>query len=176
MILEDYVAGVDYPISLFYKDILEVQPNVKVLLTERDPVRWYESVRDSIMKVNAIQISWPQSFLSRLLGLYEEGRLPYDISNHSESQNKKGKILQSFLSSKLIMTGMYEAVEAGEEAAVRFYEDHAREVKRVVPNTQLLCFQVKQGWRPLCEFLNVPEPSGPFPRVNDTSTMLMVGR
>ena len=76
----------------------------------------------------------------------------------------------------LIITAMYEAVEAGEEAAVRFYEDHVREVKRVVPATQLLCFQVKQGWSPLCEFLNVPEPSGPFPRVNDTSTMLLVGR
>merc|ERR1712062_429432 len=32
------------------------------------------------------------------------------------------------------------------------------------------------GWKPLCEFLNVPEPSDPFPRVNDTSTMLLVGR
>jgi len=161
VLLEDYVAGVDYPISLFYKDILKVQPNVKVLLTERDPVRWYESVRDSIMKVNTIQNSWPQSFFSRLLGLYEEGRLPYDISSHSESGNKKG---------------MYGAVQAGQEAAVMFYEDHVREVKRVVPASQLLCFEVKQGWAPLCEFLNVPEPSVPFPRVNDTSTILRVGR
>ena len=61
VLLEDYVAGVDYPISLFYKDILKVQPNVKVLLTERDPVRWYESVRDSIMKVNTIQNSWDKN-------------------------------------------------------------------------------------------------------------------
>ena len=149
---------------------------MKVLLTERDPVRWYESVRDSIMKVNTIQISWPQSFLSRVLGLYEEGRLPYDISNYSERPNKKGKNLTTFLSSKLIMAAMYEAVEAGEEAAVRFYEDHVREVKRIVPPERLLCFQVKEGWKPLCEFLNVPEPSDPFPRVNDTSTMLLVGR
>ena len=74
------------------------------------------------------------------------------------------------------MTGMFEAVNAGEAAAVRFYEDHVREVKRVVPASQLLCFQVKHGWKPLCEFLNVPEPSDPFPRVNDTSTILRVGR
>ena len=71
---------------------------------------------------------------------------------------------------------MYEAIEAGEEAAVRFYEDHVREVKRIVPPERLLCFQVKEGWKPLREFLNVPEPSDPFPRVNDTSTMLLVGR
>ena len=97
LILEDYVAGVDYPISLFYKEILKVQPSVKVLLTERDPLRWYQSVRDSIMKVNAIQISWPQSFLAWILGLYEEGRLPYDISNHSGSPSKMGKNLRSLL-------------------------------------------------------------------------------
>ena len=178
-ILEDYVAGVDYPISLFYKEILKVQPNVKVLLTERDPVRWYESVRDSIMIVNNIQISWPQSFLSRILGLWEESRLPYDISKHSSSPNKTGcktSRLSSHLSYKLTLAGMYEAIEAGEEAAVKFYEDHVREVKRLVPPSQLLCFQVKQGWGPLCEFLNVPQPTVPFPRVNDTSAMLMVGR
>ena len=160
-ILQDYVAGLDYPVSLFYKEILQVEPNVKVLLTERDPVRWYESVRDSIMKVNNIQISWPQSFLSRVLGLYEETRLPYDISQHSSSPNKRA---------------MYEAVAAGQETAVRFYEDHVAEVRRLVPASQLLCFQVREGWQPLCEFLNVPQPSVPFPRVNDTSTMLMAGR
>ena len=43
LLLEDYVAGVDYPVSLFYKEILAVYPNVKVLLTERDPVKWYKS-------------------------------------------------------------------------------------------------------------------------------------
>ena len=162
-ILEDYVAGVDYPISLFYKEILQVEPNVKVLLTERDPVRWYESVRDSIMKVNNIQISWPQSFLSRILGLWEESRLPYDISKHSSSPNKTGcktSRLSSHLSYKLTLAGMYEAIEAGEEAAVKFYEDHVREVKRLVPPSQLLCFHVKQGWGPLCGTpLRVPQCS-----------------
>merc|ERR1712066_586911 len=55
LILQDYVAGLDYPVSLFYKEIMQVHPNVKVLLTERDPVKWYQSVRDSILKVNTIQ-------------------------------------------------------------------------------------------------------------------------
>ena len=33
------MAGVDYPVSHFYKEILEVFPEVKVLLNVRDPVR-----------------------------------------------------------------------------------------------------------------------------------------
>ena len=72
--------------------------------------------------------------------------------------------------------GLYQAVLAGEEAAVQFYEEHVREVRRTVPPHQLLVFNVKQGWRPLCQFLEVPEPVTPFPRVNDTSSMLLVGR
>ena len=30
---------------------------------------------------------------------------------------------------------------------------------------------MKQGWRPLCEFLGVPEPDEPFPRLNDAAGM-----
>ena len=36
--------------------------------------------------------------------------------------------------------------------------------------------QVKQGWGPLCEFLDVPIPDCPFPRVNDTEEMKRTGR
>jgi Sulfotransferase domain len=32
-------------------------------------------------------------------------------------------------------------------------------------------YEVKDGWEPLCEFLNVEVPEGkPFPRLNDTTT------
>ncbi len=33
-------------------------------------------------------------------------------------------------------------------------------------------FNVKQGWKPLCDFLGVPIPKDiPFPNVNDTKSM-----
>ena len=80
-------AGVDYPISLFWKDMVKMYPNAKVrygkirsryiptryhlsfkdmslvsmfslslnenqvLLNDRDPVRWYESVKNTILNV-----------------------------------------------------------------------------------------------------------------------------
>ena len=50
-LLEDYVGGVDYPVSFFYKEILQVYPDAKVVLTVRDPVKWYHSVRESILFV-----------------------------------------------------------------------------------------------------------------------------
>jgi hypothetical protein len=42
------------------------------------------------------------------------------------------------------------------------------EVKQTVPKDRLLIFNVKQGWKPLCEFLEVPTPSNPFPHENET--------
>ena len=65
---------------------------------------------------------------------------------------------------------------AGEETAVKFYEDHVREVRQTVPPQQLLVFQVKEGWKPLCQFLGVPVPSKPFPNVNDTRDMMLRAR
>jgi hypothetical protein len=32
-------------------------------------------------------------------------------------------------------------------------------------------FQVKEGWEPLCSFLDMPVPDEPFPRFNDTATI-----
>jgi hypothetical protein len=31
--------------------------------------------------------------------------------------------------------------------------------------------QVKEGWGPLCKFLDLPVPNEPFPRVNDVAEM-----
>ena len=46
------------------------------------------------------------------------------------------------------------------------------EVKEVVPSERLLIFNVKEGWEPLCKFLNLPIPKVPFPQVNDTESMI----
>ena len=67
-LLGDYVAGVDYPVSHFYKEILREFPDVKVLLNVRDPVRWYESVRDSILALHLTMQSWPCSWFHSLMG------------------------------------------------------------------------------------------------------------
>jgi hypothetical protein len=41
-----------------------------------------------------------------------------------------------------------------------------REVIETLPPERLLVFHPKEGWEPLCEFLGVPVPEAPFPRVN----------
>ena len=39
------------------------------------------------------------------------------------------------------------------------FERHNDEVRRAVSPQRLLVFDVKQGWKPLCELLGVPEPA-----------------
>ena len=65
--------------------------------------------------------------------------------------------------------GMFGAVEDGQETAVRFYNDWTESVKETISADRLLVFEVKQGWDPLCKFLDLPVPEEPFPNANDTA-------
>lgn len=51
------------------------------------------------------------------------------------------------------------------------YLKRQRDVIAAFPSDRLLVFNVKQGWAPLCAFLNKPVPDSPFPRVNDKAFM-----
>ena len=44
---------------------------------------------------------------------------------------------------------------------------HNQRVRGVIPKGRLLEYNVKQGWGPLCVFLEVDEPETPFPKLNE---------
>lgn len=48
------------------------------------------------------------------------------------------------------------------------YERHNAEVIEKAPSERLLVYDVKEGWQPLCEFLQVDVPATDFPRVNSS--------
>lgn len=47
-----------------------------------------------------------------------------------------------------------------------WYEAHNKAVIETIAPDRLLVFHPKEGWEPLCQFLGVPVPDVPFPRVN----------
>lgn len=51
---------------------------------------------------------------------------------------------------------------------IAVYEAHNAKVRAIIPPERLLEYQAGQGWRPLCAFLDVPEPDAQYPRVNST--------
>ncbi len=50
-VFSGYQATVDWPACAFYKELMHAYPNAKVLLTVRDPEKWYESVSKTIYHV-----------------------------------------------------------------------------------------------------------------------------
>ena len=48
----------------------------------------------------------------------------------------------------------------------KIFEKHNDTVRNVVPKDRLLEYDVRQGWEPLCEFLEAPIPEKPFPHLN----------
>ena len=68
--------------------------------------------------------------------------------------------------------GLFDTIEAGKEESVEFFDTWVQHVKETVPDERLLVFEAKQGWEPLCEFLNLPIPEEAFPNVNDSASMI----
>ena len=69
------------------------------------------------------------------------------------------------------LSGLFDAISEGKDASVAYFNNWVEEVKKTVPKERLLVFSVKEGWGPLCNFLNVPVPEEPFPNTNDSASM-----
>jgi hypothetical protein len=69
----------------------------------------------------------------------------------------------------LIITKQTFGGEMDKANALRVYGAHNAEVKRSVPASRRLDFDVAQGWEPLCRFLGVAVPATPFPKTNTTA-------
>lgn len=61
----------------------------------------------------------------------------------------------------------YGGVDYNAERMSRIYDLHVQQVVEYFANTErLLVFDVRSGWVPLCVFLGVAIPDGPFPHLN----------
>ncbi|MGR6924408.1 sulfotransferase [[Actinomadura] parvosata] len=58
-----------------------------------------------------------------------------------------------------------------EDVAVEAFRHHVPSVKESVSPERLLIFDVREGWAPLCRFLDTEIPDEPFPRLNDAGSM-----
>lgn len=142
----DYNAAVDWPACAFYDQLMHAYPQAKVLLTVRDPERWYESALNTIYQVGKDRAN---TGVGSLLG--------------------PGDQTFSRMVNAVIWQGTFGGAFENKAHAIAIFERHIREVKERVPRERLLVYEVKEGWEPLCRFLNVEAPADtPFPHVNDT--------
>jgi hypothetical protein len=154
-ILGPYEAAVDWPACTFYEELTERYPEAKVLLSVRDPDRWYESTRTTIYK------------LSRVIAASRTARVAFGLV----SLLTFGGFARTGAGEEIIWNGTFDGRFEDKPHAIEVLERHNEEVKRRVPPERLLVYEVKEGWGPLCEFLGVPEPDEPFPHLNDAAEM-----
>jgi len=138
-IYQGYQSTVDWPTARFFAELHKACPDAKFILTDRDPDTWAQSFGATIYKLLAGADQAPDKMRAWL-----------DMGQNIISQ-----------------TGFPPGLdEAGLSAA---FTAHCEAVKAAIPASQLLVFQVRNGWGPLCEFLDVPVPDMAFPRTNDRS-------
>ena len=71
-LMKPYTAAVDWPASLFWKELSEANPNALVLLSVRkNPDGWWESVNETIMKPARMAFSQDWEEGTDLLKLFE---------------------------------------------------------------------------------------------------------
>jgi len=153
-VLGSYEATMDWPACTFYEQLMERHPDAKVLLSVRDPEQWYESSRNNNYKLAKLSSGSPFTRVGfGLLLLFKFGTFSM-------------RPLQIFPE---IDEGTFEGKFEDKRHAMEVFNRHNQQVKRRVPKEQVLVYEVKEGWGPLCEFLGVEEPDKPFPHVNEAA-------
>ena len=136
-IYKGYESAVDWPTAGFFRELRAAYPAAKFILTHRSPESWVESFSETIYKALAGKDQAPPEMQAWL----------------DMCVGVIGK------------TGFPAGLDA--DGLKRAFTAHNDAVKAAIPAKQLLVYQVKEGWEPLCAFLGVPVPSEPFPRTND---------
>jgi Sulfotransferase domain len=131
-----YNSAVDWPTAAFWRELADAYPNAKVILTVRSAESWYNSFSQTIFA---------------LLGSRDKARPPMQPLLDMAI----GVINKTGFGGKSSQTDLMKA-----------FDDHVSAVKAAIPPERLLVFEVKEGWDPLCEFLELPVPPIAFPATN----------
>jgi hypothetical protein len=69
---------------------------------------------------------------------------------------------------EIIWGGSLKGVFEDRERCLEVYRQYIVDVKSTVPADRLLVYNIKDGWKPLCDFLGVPVPEEKaFPHINE---------
>lgn len=138
-IFKGFQSCTDAPACSFWRELIEVYPDAKVLLSVRDADDWFESTQATVMGPHMIDMT------------------------------TQGPLKEFF--DKLVYREFGEGIH-DRDFMVDKFKRHNAEVIATVPKERLLVFDVKEGWEPLCAFLGVEVPDGPFPHSNSREEML----
>jgi len=159
-IFEGKESTVDFPASYFWRELMDVYPDAKVLLSVRSAESWVDSMQNTIA-----QIWFGESLMHHL----------------AQAQYQIDPVYAGWLDVLFDMwtkRGMLVNTDGDSEMMAAQMEEWNQEVIDTVPADRLLVWNPKEGWEPLCDLLELPVPEQPLPHVNDTENFqksLMMG-
>ncbi|KAH9896153.1 P-loop containing nucleoside triphosphate hydrolase protein [Xylariomycetidae sp. FL2044] len=142
--------------AVFAPQLIEAYPEAKVVLVKREFDRWYRSFDEEVLG----SLFGPMSdFLVH--------RIEPLLGSVAGVANRK------------MVFGLFRVSDADgvRRQARETYERHYETVKKMVPPENLLEFDLRDGWEPLCRFLGREVPAAwvgrekGFPHVNDAEAM-----
>ena len=138
VVFAGYSSCVDWPAARYWRELCSKYPEAKVLHSIRDEEKWIASVQETILP----------TILNR---------------NRLDEGPDRRRLNMSF---EVVLNQTFDGRLDDREHAIKVFRAHNDEVSRTISTDRLLVYDVKQGWKPLCEFLGVSVPDTPFPHQN----------
>jgi hypothetical protein len=140
-LFEGYSACIDWPAAHYWRELAEVYPDAKVILSVRSAESWVKSIQSTIFKSLRTHPDMPP-------GMERDRRvMNYDI------------IAKRTFDERLDDT----------DYLISAFNNHTAEVQRSIAPERLLTYDGAQGWEPLCKFLDVAIPDEAYPFTNTTA-------
>ncbi|NQV56055.1 MAG: sulfotransferase family protein [Rhodospirillales bacterium] len=141
-VLSGYNSAVDWPAARYWRELAAFYGNAKIILTTRPEDDWWDSYARTIMA----SLAKPRAEIldAHILGCVE-------------------------LANELVAKQTFGASYDDRSAGIKAYRKHVEDVKASIPAERLLLLDITEGWEPLCRFLEIPIPEGPFPRANSST-------
>ena len=129
-------SAVDWPTAAFWRELLDAFPKARIILSTRSAESWADSISQTILAVLQAPEKWP-----------EEQRAWLTMARE-------------------VVIGRSLGGRADRDGIIAAFNAHEAAVKAAVPKDRLLVFEARDGWEPLCAFLDKPVPDAPYPRSN----------
>ena len=143
-VFRGFAASCDWPSSAYWEELYRYYPQSRIILTVRDEEGWYRSARETIYPVSQLVPRW----------LIRVSRWTRELDG---------------MITNVVWDGIFKGQFENRDYALGIYREHVDRVKQTIDPARLLIFEAKDGWEPLCSFLEVPIPDMPYPHVNEAA-------
>lgn len=147
-------AVTDQPSCFFWEQIHKAYPDAKIVYSERKEDEWWKSFLN--------QITSSDNFVEKLMGRLAPSWYRFD------------RWMQLMLTScfnKWHKDSLFRPMRWNEMRLRMTYRLHNSYVKQNAPKDKFFVFNIKEGWEPLCKFLELPIPDTPFPHKNKNANL-----